>query len=66
MAGVPKYRCRAGIAPGSIEPFQREPMAYSVPLRIASTKGASLRKSYVQSASPMITYLPRTYGNASM
>ena len=43
--GVPKYWCSAGIAPRSMEPFQREPMAYSVPLRIASTNGASLRKS---------------------
>ncbi len=42
---MPKYWCRAGIAPFSIEPFQREPMAYSAPSRIASTNGVRLRKS---------------------
>ena len=45
VSGVPKYWCRAGIAPRSIDPFQREPMAYSVPVRMASTNGASRRKS---------------------
>ncbi len=45
MNGVPKYWCSGGIAPRSMLPFQREPMAYSVPPRMASTNGASFRKS---------------------
>jgi len=43
--GVPKYWWSPGIAPFSMVPFHRDPMAYSVPVRIASTNGASLRKS---------------------
>ncbi len=45
VIGVPKYWCRRGIAPGSIEPRQRDPMANSAPSRIASTNGFSSRKS---------------------
>ena len=45
VTGVPKYWCSAGIAPGSIDPRQREPIANSLPPRIASTNGATLRKS---------------------
>ncbi len=29
VSGVPKYWCSFGIAPGSIEPFQRDPMTNS-------------------------------------
>src|SRR5579872_1065327 len=54
VPGVPKYRCRAGIDPGSIQPLNRDPMMNSAPWRNFSTKTPSSRKSYVQSASPMM------------
>ena len=66
VIGVPKYRCSVGIAPGSMNPLKREPITYSCPLRKLSMNGSILRKSYVQSASPMSTYLPRMKGSASM
>jgi hypothetical protein len=38
VAGVPKQRCKAGMAPGSIVPRNREPITNSAPSRKASTK----------------------------
>ncbi len=45
VIGVPKYWWSLGIAPGSIEPCHREPIAYSLPARSASTNRPTLRKS---------------------
>ncbi len=45
VSGVPTYWWSHGMAPSSMEPFQREPITNSSPLRNASTKGPSCRKS---------------------
>src|ERR1700722_13845300 len=66
VTGVPRYRCKGGIAPGSMYPVNRDPMMNSAPSWNFLAKGSSSRKSYVQSQSPSRRYFPRMNGRLSM